>query len=99
MLRRTEPVVSVVPRFERRVQSKRATAPLSWMRRFARKSVVAATASLRSASRVIAATRIARRRVGRTRVGHQSGPRANAIVRVLKAVSIIAITSARTAPA
>jgi hypothetical protein len=31
-----------------------------------------------------------------TRVAHRCGPRANAIVRVPKAVSIIAITSART---
>ena len=50
MLRRTEPVVSLVPRFERRVQSKRAAAPTSWTRRFARKSVAAAIASSRSAS-------------------------------------------------
>jgi hypothetical protein len=99
MLGRTEPVDSVVPRFERRVQSKRAAAPTSWTRRFARKSVAVAMVCSRSAFRAIAAMRIARRPVGRTRVGHPSGPRANAIVRVLKAVSIIAITSAPTAPA
>jgi hypothetical protein len=40
--------------------------------------------------------RIARRRVVPTHVAHRSGPRANGIVRVPKAVSIIAITSART---
>ena len=65
MLRRTEPVVSLVPRFGARVQSERAAAPTSWTRRFARKPAGAATASSRSARRVIAATRIARRRVAR----------------------------------
>jgi len=69
------------------------------MRRFARKSVDAAIVSSPSASRVIAATRIARRRVGRPRAARRSAPRANAIVAVLKAASIIAITSAPIAPA
>ena len=99
MLRRTEPVVSLVPRFERRVQSKRAAAPTSWTRRFARKSVDAAIDSSRSAARVIAAMRIARRRVAWPRAAHRSAPHANAIGAARKAASIIAITSARTAPA
>ena len=71
MLRRTEPVVPLVPRLRRRVQSKRAVAPTSWTGRFARKSVDAAIASLRSAPRVIAATPIARRRVVRPRAARQ----------------------------
>ena len=99
MLRRTEPVVFLVPRFQRRVQSKRAAAPTSWTCRFARKSVAAATASLRSAPRVIAAMRIARRRVARWPAVRPSVPRANAIGAVPRDASIIAITSVRTAPA
>jgi hypothetical protein len=78
MLRRTEPVVSLVPRFKRRVQSKRAAASTLWMRRFVRKSADAAIVSLRSASRVIAATRIAPPRVGRRPAAHRSGPGGNA---------------------
>ena len=99
MLRRTEPVVSLVPRFERRVQSKRAAAPTSWTRRFARKFVDAAIDFLRSAPRVIAATRIARPCVAQQPVARPSGPRASAIGGAQKAASIIAITSAPTAPA
>ena len=72
MLRRTEPVVLLVPRFTRRVQSKRAAASTSWTRRFAR-GCGAATGSSRSASRAIADTRIARRRVARRRVARRSG--------------------------
>jgi hypothetical protein len=48
---------------------------------------------------VIVATRIARRRAVRSPAGRRSAPRANAIGAVLKVVSIIAITSAHTAPA
>ena len=99
MLRRTEPVVSLVPRFGRRVQSMRAAAPTSWTRRFARKSADAAIASLRSAPRVIAATPIARRRVAQPRAAPRSAPRANVIGAVPKGASIIATISARTAPA
>jgi hypothetical protein len=69
------------------------------MRRFVRKSADAAIVSLRSASRVIAATRIAPPRVGRRRAAHRSGPRGTAIVAAWKGASIIAITSAPTAPA
>src|SRR5260221_12005365 len=75
MLRRPEPVVSFVPRFTRRVQSKRAAAPTSWPRRFARKSVDAVIDSSRSASRVIAAGRIARRRAARPRAVPRFGRR------------------------
>jgi hypothetical protein len=99
MLRRTEPVLSLVPRFLGRVQSKRAAAPTSWTRRFARRSVAAAIASLRSACRVIAGTRTARARVVRRRVRHQCARPGNAISAVPKAVSIIATISGRTAPA
>jgi hypothetical protein len=99
MLRRTEPVVSLVPRFTRRVQSKRAAAPTSWTRRFARKSVAAAIVSSRSAPRVIAATRIARRRVARRLGPPQSAPRASVIGAVPKGASIIVITSEPTVPA
>jgi len=99
MLRRTEPVVSLVPRFLRRVQSKRAAASTSWTGRFARKSVAAATACLRSASRVIVAMHIARRHAEWRHETHRSARRANAIDVVPKGASIIAITSARTAPA
>jgi hypothetical protein len=99
MLRRTEPVVSLVPRFVRRVQSKRAAASTSWTGRFARKSVAAATACLRSASRVIVAMRIARRRAEWRHETHRSARRANATAAAQKGASITAITSARTAPA
>jgi hypothetical protein len=98
MLRRTEPVVSRVPRFTRRVQSKRAAVSTPWMRRFVRKSADAAIVSLRSASRLIAVTRTAPPRVGRRRAAHRSGPR-DAIVAAWKGASIIVITSAPTAPA
>ena len=99
MLRRTEPVVSLVPRFERRVQSKRAGASASWTRRFAKKSVAGAIDSLRSAARVTAATRTARRRAVRRRGPPQSAPRASVIAAVLKDASIIGITSGPTVPA
>jgi len=99
MLRRTETIVSVLPRFTRRVQSKRAAAPTSWTRRFARKPADAAIDSSRSAGRVIAATHIAQRRVARRLVAPRSARRASAIGAVSKAASIIAITSERTAPA
>jgi hypothetical protein len=99
MLRRTEPVVPVVPRFASRVQSKRAAAPTSWTRRFARKVVDAAIVSSRSAGRVIAARRIAHRPAAPRRVTRQSPPRGAAIVAVAKAASIIAITNGPIAPA
>jgi hypothetical protein len=99
MLRRTEPVVSLVPRFTRRVQPKRAADSPSWTRRFARKSVDAAIASSRSAPRAIAATPIARRRVARPRGAIPFGPLVRAIGAVLRAASIIVIISARIAPA
>src|SRR5207253_4834013 len=51
-------------------------APTSWTRRFARKSAGAATASSRSARRVIGATLIARRRVARpSNISHCSDER------------------------
>jgi hypothetical protein len=76
----------------------RAAASTSWTGRFARRSVDAAIASSRSAHRVIAAMRIARRPVGWWPVARVFAPRASAIAAVPKAVSIIAITSARTVP-
>jgi hypothetical protein len=99
MLRRTEPVVSFVPWFVRRVQSKRAAASTSWTGRFARESVDAAIASSRSARRVIAATPIARPRAAQARAVTRSARPANVIAAVPKAVSITDITSARTVPA
>jgi hypothetical protein len=69
------------------------------MRRFARKRVDAAIGCLRSVPRVIAATRIARRRVARRPAARRSALPANAISAAPKAASIIAITSARIAPA
>jgi hypothetical protein len=99
MLRRTEPVVSLVPRFLRRVQSKRAAASTSWTGRFARKSVAAATACLRSASRVIVAMRIARRRAEWRHETHRSAPRDSVTAAAPKGVSITVITNGRTAPA
>jgi hypothetical protein len=69
------------------------------MRRFVRKSADAAIVSLRSASRVTAATRIALSRVGRRPAAHRSGLRGNAIVAARKGASIIAITNAPIAPA
>jgi len=48
---------------------------------------------------VIAATRIARQRVARRPAARRSTRPANAIGAVLKGASIIAITSARIAPA
>jgi hypothetical protein len=99
MLRRTEPVVSLVSRFERRVQSKRTAAPTSWTRRFAKRSADAAIGCLRSAPRVIAATRIARPRVAQRLAARRSTRPATAIGAVPKGASIIAITSARIAPA
>lgn len=99
MRRRTEPVVPLVPRFQGRVQSKRAAAPTLWTRRFARRSVDAAIGPSRSAPPAIAATRIARRRVVRPPAVHPSARLDNAIAAARKADSIIAITSARTAPA
>ena len=79
MLRRTEPVVLLVPRFTRRVQSKRAAASTSWTRRFARRRAGTATGSSRSAAPVIAVTRIARRRVVRWHVARRSVPRVSDI--------------------
>jgi hypothetical protein len=95
MLRRTEPVVPLVPRFERRVQSKRAAAPTSWTRRFVKKAVDVAIGCSRSARRVIAATRIARPGVVRPPVTPRSAPPVTAIGRARKAGSIIGITDAR----
>jgi hypothetical protein len=98
MLRRTEPVVLLVPRFERRVQSKRAAAP-TWTRRFVIRSVDAAMASSRSVLRVIAATLIAREPVVRPRAGTRSAPLVRVIGAVPKAALIIVTTSARIARA
>ena len=99
MLRRTKPVVFVVPRFNRRVQSERAAAPTLWTRRFARKSADAATASSRSARHVIAVTPIARWRAAPRLAARRSGLRVDAIGGAQRAASIIATISARTAPA
>jgi len=99
MLRRTEPVVLLVPRFPRRVQSKRAAASTSWTRRFAREHAGVATGSSRSAARVIAVTRIARRRVVRRRVARRSVPRGSDIAGARKGASITAIISVPIAPA
>jgi hypothetical protein len=81
------------------IEDVRVAAPTSWTRRFARKVAGGATASSRSARRVIAATRIARPRVARPPATPRSAPRAGAIVAVPKAASIIGITNARIAPA
>ena len=100
MLRRTESVVSLVPRFDGRVQSEsQPPAPTSWTRRFAKNAAGSVAASSRFAPRVIAVTRIARRRVARPVATGQSAPLATAIGRVLKAVWIIAIINARIARA
>jgi hypothetical protein len=96
MLRRTEPVLSLVPRFLGRVQSKRAAASTPWTGRFARKSVDAAIASSRSAHHVIAATPIARPRAAKVHAVTPSARHASVIGAVPKAALIIAITSART---
>jgi len=99
MLRRTEPVVSLVPRFGSRVQSKGAAASTSWTRRFASKPADAAIGSSRSVPHVIEAMRIARRRVERRRVAIPPVPRASGIAAAPKGVWIIAITSGPIAPA
>jgi hypothetical protein len=99
MLRRTEPVVSLVPRFKRRVQSKRAAASTSWVRRFARRSVDAAIASSPSVRRAIAAMRIARRRVASPRAEIRSARHVHVIGEVPKGASIIVTISGLTAPA
>jgi hypothetical protein len=83
----------------RRVQSKRAAAPTSWTRRFARKSVNAAIAFSRSASRVIAAMRIAHRRVAWRHGAIQSALHVNATAPAPKGASIIATISGPIAPA
>jgi hypothetical protein len=59
--------------------SVRDAAPTSWIRRFARKPAGGATASSRSASRVIAATCIARQRVAPPPTTPRSMPDAGAI--------------------
>src|SRR5438132_12105709 len=99
MLRRTEPVVSLVPRFDWRVRSDSPPAPRSWTRRFARNAAGSVAASLRFAPPVIVATCIARRRVAGPVAAGRSAPLAVAIDRVLKAGWIIGIINARIARA
>ena len=99
MLRRTESVVSLVPRFDVGVQSDGPPAPTSWTRRSARKAAGSVAASSPFAPRVIAVTRIVRRRVAAPGAAGRSAPPATAIGRVRKAASIIGIINARIARA
>jgi hypothetical protein len=82
-----------------RVQLECVAAPTSWIRCFARRHVGGATASSRSAPRVIAAMRIAHPRVAPPTAADRCAPLAAGIGTVRKAASIIAIINARIARA
>jgi len=94
MLRQTEPVGSLVPRFRDGVQSERAAAPTSWTPRYGRRPVGVVAAPSRSAPPAIAATRIARPCAGRPRAGDRSRRPVAGIAAAPKAASITAIISA-----
>jgi hypothetical protein len=92
----TEPVTSLVPRFDLHVQSVRPAAS-TWTRRCGRRRAGGATASSRFVRPAIAATPIVRGRAAPPPGKTPSAPRAAAIERARKAASTIAITSARIA--